>query len=264
MVYRLILVCGRALLRLLGLRVSVEGGQHLPRSGAAVLAISHFSYLDFALTGRLAWTRGRRTIRFLAIAAAFRHRLAGPLMRSMRHIPVEQGAGVAALRAAGRRLEAGELVGVFPESRVTRSFTLLPLAPGAAYLSIQAQVPLIPVVLWGSHRVLTRTRHFSLREAWRAPVHLVVGAPLHPAPGADPHVVTAELAEAMNRLLGQAQAAYPVAPPGMWWQPAHLGGSAPTPAEADLVDRPPALLPAAGAPPAPPLTPAAPPSRGCT
>jgi 1-acyl-sn-glycerol-3-phosphate acyltransferase len=235
-VYRLVLVVGRALLRLLGLRRTVLGAEHLPSSGAAVLAISHFSYLDFALTAAMVWQRRRRSIRFLVMAPAFRHRLAGPLLRAMRHIPVAKGAGAAALRRAQHRLAAGDLVGVFPESRVTRSFTLLPFAPGAAQLAIQAQVPLVPVVLWGSHRVLTRTHRFSLRQAWRTPVRILVGTPLRPAPSADPYAVTAELSRRMGALLEQAQRAYGPAAPGAWWQPAHLGGGAPTPEDAYIAD----------------------------
>ena len=237
MAYRLIIAIGRSFLRLLGLRRTVRGAEHLPTSGGAVLAITHFSYLDFVLTGWVAWKRGHRLVRFLATAQAFRHPVAGPLMRAMQHVPVERDAGGTAYRTAVRRLTEGELVGVFPESRVTRSFTLLPFKAGAARMAGQAGVPLVPVVIWGSHRVLTRTHRHSLLSTLRTPVSILIGPPLHPGPDDDPVVVTEQLRRQMADLLDEAQADYPVRPEaGAWWQPAHLGGGAPTPEQAMLLD----------------------------
>jgi 1-acyl-sn-glycerol-3-phosphate acyltransferase len=225
-VYRVVLLLGRALFRALGLRRTVVGADRLP-TGAAVLAISHLGYLDFALTEWALWRHRRRLARFLVTDSAFQHPVAGPLLRAMGHVPVHRDAGAAAYRQAVRRLRAGEVVGVFPESRVTSTFTPLPFKAGAARMAIEAQVPLVPVVVWGGHRVLTRTHRPSLSEAFRAPVRLHVGEPLHPGPGADAAAVTADLRTAMARLLEQAQAAYPVDGTGAWWQPARLGGGAP-------------------------------------
>lgn len=236
MIYRVIVLFGRALLRALGLRRHLVGLQNMPSSGGAVLAISHFSYLDFVLTGWISHRKNGRLVRFLATAASFRHPVAGPLMRSMKHVPVERGGGGQGYRVAVQRLADGELVGVFPESRVSRSFTLLSFRTGAARMAAEAGVPLVPVVIWGSHRVLTRTHRFSLREAFRAPVLLVVGEPLHPRPEDDPQQVTADLRARMDALMAQAQQDYPVEGSGRWWQPAHLGGAAPTEAEATLLD----------------------------
>jgi hypothetical protein len=82
--------------------------------------------------------------------------------------------------------------------------------------------------VWGSHRVLTRTRRFSLREAWRAPVSIVFGEPLYVVPGADPAEATEALREVMASLLAEAQQDYlDGAPYGAWWVPSHLGGGAP-------------------------------------
>ncbi len=237
MIYRAIVLVGRAVLRLLGLRRHVVGADHLPATGGAVLAITHFSYLDFVVTGWLAGKQRGRLVRFLATAAAFRHPVAGPLMRAMQHVPVERDGGGTAYRVAVQRLRDGELVGVFPESRVTGSFTLLPFKLGAARMATQAGVPLVPVVIWGTHRVSTRTHRFSLREAYGSPVEVRVGEPLHPTVDSDPEAVTEQLRSAMADLLAEAQATYPArAEPGAWWQPAHLGGGAPTPQEALVLD----------------------------
>lgn len=237
MLYRLIIWIGRLVLRALGLRRTLTGLENLPPTGGAVLAITHFSYLDFVLAGWVSQQKNKRLVRFLATAQTFKHPVAGPLMRSMKHVPVERDGGGTAYRIAVQRLQEGELVGVFPESRVTRSFELLPFKSGAARMAGQAGVPLVPIVIWGSHRVMTRSHKTSLRKAFGTPVTLVVGEPLHPRADDDPVAVTAQLQARMTEMLHAAQTSYRVeAPPGAWWQPARLGGGAPTPEVALALD----------------------------
>lgn len=233
--YRLIVALGGGFFRVLGLRRTVQGTEHVPATGGAVLAISHFSYLDFALVEWAVWRDRRRYTRFLATAASFRHPVAGPLMRSMGHIPVERVAGAGALDAAVEGLRRGEVVGVFPESRVSASFTLLPFKSGAARMAAAAGVPIVPCVVWGSHRVMTRTRRTSLWRARRTPVAIVIGEPVHVGPDEEPEVVTEALRARMTQLLEQAMDGYPDVPgPGAWWVPSHRGGGAPPAGEADL------------------------------
>ena len=147
-------------------------------------------------------------------------------MRAMRHVPVDREQGAGAARQATRLAAAGEVVGVFPEATISRSWLVKPLAPGAAAVAIAAQVPLVPVVSFGGHRVLTVDRRGSLRRG--TPVSIRVGTPMHPGPDDDPHAVTAELAARLAALLDEAIEAYPRAGhAGAWWLPARWGGSAP-------------------------------------
>ena len=76
----------------LGLKIEVVGEENIPLSGGVILAINHTSYLDFALGGIPAHMRGRRLVRFMAKDSIFRHKIAGPLMRGMKHIPVDRDA----------------------------------------------------------------------------------------------------------------------------------------------------------------------------
>ena len=229
-VYRLIVAVGGGFFRALGLRRTVVGAEHVPASGGAVLAISHFSYLDFALAEWVVWHERRRYTRFMATAAAFRHPLSGPLMRSMRHIPVDRDAGARAYEHALGTLAHGDLVGVFPESRVSGSFTLLPFKTGAARIAQAAGVPILPCVVWGSHRVMTRTHRTRLLAARGTPVVIAFGEPLRAEPGEDPRDATSRLRQAMQELLEEAIDCYPERPePGAWWVPAHRGGGAPPP-----------------------------------
>lgn len=199
--YRFAIGFGKLLFRLLGLRRDIQGVDHVPGSGGAVLAITHFGYLDFALVQDVVWRRHRRLTRYLVTDAAFAHPLAGPLLRAMGHIPVHRAAGAGAYRTAARALRRGELVGVFPESAVSVTTELLPLKKGAAGLSAETGVPLIPVLVWGGQQVISKGIPLRPRDAWQARIHIEFGEPLHPAPDSDRDAVTAELRAALTAMI---------------------------------------------------------------
>ena len=77
-------------------------------------------------------------------------------MRGMHHIPVDRGAGASSFRAAVQALKAGEIVGVFPEATISRAFELKDFKSGAVRMAQAADVPLIPMAIWGSQRVWTK------------------------------------------------------------------------------------------------------------
>ncbi len=239
--YRVIIAIGSFFLRLIAVRRDVRGLSNLPAGGGVVLAITHFSYLDFVLAEWAVFSHQNRYVRFMATLASFRHPVAGPLMRSMGHIPVDRSAGASAYRFAIDALQRGEMVGVFPETRVSRSFTLLPFKNGVARMAARSGVPIVPCVIWGSHRIVTRTHRTSLRGSRRTPVTISFGAPLTVGPRDDPSLVTQALRVQMEAMLAAAQADYPVDGAGAWWQPAHLGGTAPSEdlaRELDAADEP--------------------------
>jgi 1-acyl-sn-glycerol-3-phosphate acyltransferase len=234
--YRLVVRLFLVVFRLLGLRFDVRGSEHLPAAGGAVICSNHVSYLDFTFLGLAALPR-HRLVRFMAKASVFRHRLAGPPMRAMRHIPVERTAGTAAFEAAVRALADGEVVGVFPEATISSSFTLKDLKAGAARMAVDAGVPIVPAVVWGGQRVTTKHHRPSFRRG--VAVSVWFGEPVVPAPGEKVQPVLRRTRAAMEELLDRAQREYPQAPAGPedgWWLPAHLGGTAPTPEEAAVRD----------------------------
>ena len=220
--------------RLLGQRFVMTGTEHVPRTGGVLLAFNHVSYLDF-IYGGLAANPSGRLVRFMAKKEIFDHPIGGPVMRSMHHIAVDRGEGAASFRTAVDYLRSGEAVGIFPEATISRSFELKDLKSGAVRIAAAAGVPVLPVALWGTQRMLTKDhpRDFSRGKT----IAISVGAPLHPD-GANPAAETAELRAALQALLDQTIRAYPSAeqPPGSWWLPASYGGSAPTPAEAERLD----------------------------
>lgn len=220
--------------RLLGQRIDVAGAEHVPRSGGVLLACNHISYVDFVYGGLAANPSGRR-VRFMAKRELFDHRLIGPLMRSMHHIEVDRGEGLASFDTAVEYLRADEAIGIFPEATISRAMELKELKTGAVRIAATAQVPLVPVVIWGTQRMVTKDhpRDFSRGKT----ILLRAGEPLHPT-GADPLAETAELRRAMAEMLGQAIRDYPAdeQPPGSWWVPKSHGGSAPSLEEAAVMD----------------------------
>jgi 1-acyl-sn-glycerol-3-phosphate acyltransferase len=230
--YRGVIRIALTIFRLFGFRFDLRGIENVPATGGAVLASNHVSYFDFMFVGYTAHRRGRRLVRFMAKQAVFTHRIAGPLMRAMKHIPVDRAAGAGAYQHAVEALRAGELVGVFPESTISRSYVPRPLKSGAARMALEAGVPLIPVVTWGGHRVWTVGR----RPVWqrRVAVSVWVDEPMTINPGETAATLTARLAVRLLELVEKAVAEYPDRPEGGddWWLPHHAGGSAPTPEEA--------------------------------
>ena len=101
LVYPPVIVTARAGFKALGLRFRVSGTEHVPRTGGAVLAFNHISYVDFILGGYAALP-SRRLVRFMAKESVFRSRLSGPLMRGMAHLPVDRAHGELAARQALR------------------------------------------------------------------------------------------------------------------------------------------------------------------
>jgi 1-acyl-sn-glycerol-3-phosphate acyltransferase len=236
-VYPPVITAARLLFRALDVRFRVEGAEHIPTSGGAVLASNHIGYLDFIFCGWGAQPSGR-LVRFMAKKSVFDHRISGPLMRGMHHIPVDRDAGLASYRQALAALKDGEVVGVFPEATISRSFTVKDMKTGAARMASAAAVPIIPMALWGSQRMWTKGRPRTLTRR-HLPISIAVGEPLHPAPRDKGETVMDELRRRMEALLNTVQVEYPDKPEGpedSWWLPAHLGGSAPTPAQAAALD----------------------------
>lgn len=113
-VYSLAIGVGRTVFAALRVRQTARGTQHIPDTGGAVIAMTHFGYLEFALVECATWMHNKRRIRFMAKQSVFEKPVVGWFMRSMRHIPVNMKAGADAFAAAATALRGGELIGVFP------------------------------------------------------------------------------------------------------------------------------------------------------
>jgi 1-acyl-sn-glycerol-3-phosphate acyltransferase len=236
-VYPGVILSFRAIFKALGLRFVIEGAEQVPTTGGAVLASNHVGYLDFTFVGWGVRPRGR-LVRFMAKDAVFKHRISGPLMRGMHHIAVDREAGSQAFRDALTALRSGQVVGIFPEATISRSFMLKDMKPGAVRLAKAAGVPLIPTVVWGSQRIYTKGRPIRLGPRGRTIV-IAYGEPMLLGRGDDPEIASEELRRRLVELLDRVQHSYPDRPSGpddTWWLPQALGGTAPSPEEAAAMD----------------------------
>jgi 1-acyl-sn-glycerol-3-phosphate acyltransferase len=234
--YRFIIRLALIVFRLFRFRFDVRGSEHVPTTGGAIICSNHVSFFDFTFLGLGALPK-HRLVRFMAKSAVFDHWFAGPFMRAMQHIPVDRKAGAAAFESAVRALKDGEVVGVFPEATISTSFTVKDLKAGAARMAVDAGVPIIPAAVWGGHRVATKGHKVDLRRD--VAVTVILGEPLLPEPGEKAQSLLRRTRVAMEALLDEAQRTYPQQPAGpddRWWLPVHLGGTAPTPAEAAAKD----------------------------
>jgi 1-acyl-sn-glycerol-3-phosphate acyltransferase len=234
-VYEAVIGFARGVFAMQGLRFTIVGGENVPREGGAVMVINHTGYMDFTYAGLAAQASGR-LVRFMAKESVFRHPVSGPLMRGMHHIPVDREAGASSYAAALAALRRGEIVGVFPEATISRSFELKDFKTGAARMAAEAQVPIVPLVIWGSQRVWTKGHPRRLGRT-NIPIFVSVGEPIPVASDADPETVTAAYKDVMAHMLDLARAAYePLRGAELKFLPARLGGTAPTLAEANRLD----------------------------
>ncbi|MFJ6657467.1 lysophospholipid acyltransferase family protein [Streptomyces sp. NPDC091377] len=230
LVYRPAVGLALTLFKAWDLKIDCKGSENIPRSGGAVLVSNHISYLDFIFNG-LAALPQKRLVRFMAKDSVFRHRISGPLMRGMKHIPVDRKNGELAYQHALDSLRSGEIVGVFPEATISPSFTLKSFKSGAARLAQDAGVPMIPMAVWGTQRLWTKGHPRNFKRS-HIPVTVRVGEPMEASREEYAGAITRRLRGRVQELLEAAQRAYPVRPKNAedtWWVPAHLGGTAPTP-----------------------------------
>jgi 1-acyl-sn-glycerol-3-phosphate acyltransferase len=155
-----------------------EGREHVPREGPVLVAGNHISYFDPLAHGYFLEKAGRRP-RFLAKKELYGNSFVRRVLLGAGQIPVERGSGShAPVEAARRALREGEAVVVYPEGTITTKPDLTPMGgkSGIARLTLTAGVPILPIAIWGSHRVLGS--HGSRSLAFGRPIWLKAGPPL--------------------------------------------------------------------------------------
>ena len=135
-------------------RLTVQGGQHIPVAGAAIVVCNHVGKVDALLL----MAASPRPMRFLMDHRIFAVPVLGWLFRLAKAIPIapqtdDPAAYAAAFKAADAVLAAGDLLCIFPEGGITRDGTLQPFKPDVMTILQQRPVPVVPVALhtlWGS------------------------------------------------------------------------------------------------------------------
>jgi 1-acyl-sn-glycerol-3-phosphate acyltransferase len=202
-----------------GLRWTIEGAQHIPERGATIVASNHVSYLDPLTLAFVANRRGRR-VRFLAKSELFENPVLGALLRGAHQIPVYRGTADSsgALSAAIEALARGECLAVFPEGTISHDFEPMRGKSGTARLAQASDVAVVPVGLWGSHRILTKGR--KPVPAWGVAEVAVVGEPVVVDKDDRASDGTRRIMDAITACVARAREIYPQRPASeadAWW-----------------------------------------------
>ena len=228
----------------------ITGLEHIPEQGAVLLASNHLSLLDPPVLASVA-DRAHRRVRFLAMAELFRSPVPRALFTGLGHIPVarKSGSSRSSLTAALTHLGWGECVGIFPEGGLSRDLEPRAGQTGAARLAAWSGVPVVPVGLWGTQRVMAPGHKRNLRVG--VPLAVSIGPPLFVSDDDDVAEATDRIMTAICAEVARARTGYPPPEPGEdpWWVRA--------PETAQLRSCRP-LPPAAGAPAVATATPSTP------
>lgn len=229
--YFTVIGLARTLFKAQGLKFTVSGWENVPKDGGAVVAVNHTGYLDFLYAG-IPFRLHKRYVRYMAKAEAFKNPIVGAILNAMHHIPVDRIDGHTSLEAAVEALKSGELVGIFPESTVSRSFEIKSIRSGAVRMSAESGTPIVPVIMFGSQRVLTKGHKANLGRS-HTPIHIKVLPGWRSTATTKEEVAadTTKLREQMQQGLDEVVAGYvekegPLPPE--YWVPARFGGTAPT------------------------------------
>jgi 1-acyl-sn-glycerol-3-phosphate acyltransferase len=153
-------------------RFQVRGRQHVPETGPAIVVAPHRSWLDPACVGAAC----PRPVRFLILWNVYKKPWARWFYHAMGTLPVGAGgySAISSVREALRALRRGEVVGVFPEGRVSTPERPAPIHPGAAMLASHTGAPIVPMQITGSSRAWPHGK----RLPSPAPVSVVIEAPI--------------------------------------------------------------------------------------
>jgi 1-acyl-sn-glycerol-3-phosphate acyltransferase len=134
-------------------RTTIIGKENIPKSGAFLLAPIHRSNIDTPLAAAVT----SRRMRFMGKDTIWKIAPIGWIVSALGAFPVSRGtADREALRRCVAVLEAGEPLVLFPEGTRQSGPVVYPLFDGATYVAAKAGVPIIPVGIGGSERVMPK------------------------------------------------------------------------------------------------------------
>ncbi len=185
-------------------RISYEGLENVPKTGAYIVAPVHRSYIDFLTIPGIT----RRRIRYLGKESLWKYKAVHGLWDTLGGIKVERGTtDRESMRLCLDTLAAGEPIVVFPEGTRKEGLVVEPLFDGAAYMAVKQGVPIVPIGIGGSDKVMGRGSKFPKPRK----ICVIVGPPMN-FPPADKKAgrsvvrgLTSDLQVEIQRLYDKAQ-----------------------------------------------------------
>lgn len=186
-------------------RVSVSGREHLPRSGPYIIAPVHRSNIDTPLSAFVT----HRRVRFMGKDSLWKQKQIGAFLSLLGGFPVTRGtADLEALKRCVAVLDAGEPLVMFPEGTRQSGPKLHPLFEGPAYVALKRGVPIVPVGIGGSERVMRK----GSKMIWPHKCHVTIGEAISVEHGGTGRVdrermtqITAELAARLQVVFDDAR-----------------------------------------------------------
>ena len=186
-------------------RVTVSGREHLPKSGPYIIAPVHRSNIDTPLSAFVT----RRRVRFMGKDSLWKQKQIGMFLSLLGGFPVTRGAAdLEALKRCVAVLDAGEPLVMFPEGTRQSGATLHPLFEGPAYVALKRGVPIVPVGIGGTERVMRK----GSKMIWPHKCHVTIGEPIAVEHGGNGRVdrermtqITAELASRLQVVFDDAR-----------------------------------------------------------
>ncbi len=180
------------------LRMSVDGQENVPDTGAFVLAPIHRSYIDTPIASGCT----RRRLRFMGKDSLWKKQPFRWTLSALGGFPVSRGtADREAILRSIQVLESGEPLVLFPEGERKSGPVVQPLFDGAAYVACKAGVPIVPVGIGGSELAMGKG------AKWIRPrkVHVIIGRPLPVPPRIDGRMPRAAVRETSLLLHSELQ-----------------------------------------------------------
>jgi 1-acyl-sn-glycerol-3-phosphate acyltransferase len=186
-------------------RVTVSGREHLPPSGPYIIAPVHRSNIDTPLSAFVT----RRRVRFMGKDSLWKQKQIGAFLSLLGGFPVTRGtADLEALKRCVAVLDAGEPLVMFPEGTRQSGHMLHPLFEGPAYVALKRGVPIVPVGIGGTERVMRK----GSKMIWPHKCHVSIGEPIEVEHGGTGRVdrnrmteITAELSRRLQMVFDDAR-----------------------------------------------------------
>jgi 1-acyl-sn-glycerol-3-phosphate acyltransferase len=177
------------------------GLENIPKTGAFILAVNHQSFFDPLFAGIM--FKGQ--LCFMARDSLFKSRIFGPILKSVKAIPVRRGqADISSIKAIIAHLKQGDAVCLFPESTRTTDGRIAPFKGGFSLLCRRGNAPVVPVLIDGAFECWPRHRKLFIPGS---KITVTYGQPIsvEKISGMEDDVFAAELTNTMRQMQSQTR-----------------------------------------------------------
>ena len=165
--YKIVVFVVRSCFKIFG-KVDITGMDNVPPYGPLIVVVNHLSYNDPPLIASML----TRPLDFLGKKELFSSSFIGFLMQNLRVYPINRSAGAEAMNVAMRLLDRDHALAIFPEGQRSPTGTLQLAKPGAAYLALKSQAPILPIAVYGTEKYPPWRMLFPFRK-----LHINIGEP---------------------------------------------------------------------------------------